>query len=129
MYNAAVAPSVAQANQFVGLLEGKADKTQIVTPKAYIVETWRSGTSWYRKYSDGWIEQGGLTESGNDILVTFPKSFSDTNYTALVTSVYGARVDGYNAFCGHKATANMRVYNKMIGSDAKTHIGWYACGY
>lgn len=27
---------------------------------AYIVETWSSGTSWYRKWSDGWIELGGL---------------------------------------------------------------------
>lgn len=24
--------------------------------KAYITETWVSGTSWYRKWSDGWIE-------------------------------------------------------------------------
>lgn len=31
-----------------------------------VVETWRSadGLSWYRKYSDGWVEQGGLVSNG-----------------------------------------------------------------
>lgn len=24
------------------------------------IETWTDGTSWYRKYPDGWLEQGGL---------------------------------------------------------------------
>ena len=28
------------------------------TPNAYVTQTWRSGTSWYRKWSDGFIEQG-----------------------------------------------------------------------
>lgn len=31
----------------------------------FIIETYRNGTEWYRKYSDGTIEQGGW---GNDLV-------------------------------------------------------------
>jgi len=32
--------------------------------KAFVVDEWHSGTSWYRKWSDGWVEQGGWVETG-----------------------------------------------------------------
>lgn len=52
-------------------------------PKAYVTETWYSGTSWYRKWSDGFIEQGGVaTVSKNyHAPVTFPYPFSNTSYS------------------------------------------------
>lgn len=28
--------------------------------KSYIIDTWKSDTEWYRVWSDGWIEQGGI---------------------------------------------------------------------
>ena len=34
-------------------------------PNATVVQTWRSGASWYRKWSDGFIEQGGTVSCGN----------------------------------------------------------------
>lgn len=56
-----------------------------------VVETWESGTNWYRKYSDGWIEQGGYIEAdiptfGDGPHVNFHKPFSSTNYTPLIVS-------------------------------------------
>lgn len=50
--------------------------------EAFIVETWRSddGSSWYRKYSDGWLEQGGTFGSGKSGTITFPKAFSAEVY-------------------------------------------------
>lgn len=47
-------------------------------PNAYVTQTWRRGTEWYRVWSDGWIEQGGHGTGGT---CTFNKSFSNTNYT------------------------------------------------
>jgi hypothetical protein len=53
-------------------------------PKAYITETWVSGTSWYHKYSNGWIEQGGVltnqSTNGASIPVTLHKEMANTNY-------------------------------------------------
>lgn len=49
------------------------------TPNAYITETWRDGSNWYRKWSDGLIEQGG-THYGYSHDVTFHTPFSGTGY-------------------------------------------------
>lgn len=67
----------------------KGDKGDAGT--AYITHTWVSSdmSSWYRKWSDGWIEQGGTFTKVRDIniCISFPKAFKDTNYT-IVTSQY-----------------------------------------
>lgn len=55
----------------------------------YVVETYRSGTDWYRKYKSGWVEQGGiynygsLTRDWNAVTIKYPKPFADTNYTLI----------------------------------------------
>ena len=28
------------------------------------MDTWASGSSWYRKYKSGWVEQGGVVDNG-----------------------------------------------------------------
>ena len=47
-----------------------------------VVETYSSGTEWYRVWSDGWCEQGGeISNNGiNTQQITFSKAFVDTNY-------------------------------------------------
>ena len=59
----------------------------------FIVDSWQSGTSYYRIYNDGWIEQGGrsiatATSSGNldSVLVTYHKPMVDTNYNLLIAT-------------------------------------------
>lgn len=102
VYNAAVAPSVAEASQFVGLLDGKADRSSVEAIKAYIVETWQSGTEWYRKWSDGWIEQGGFIPADNAQLnnfsVTLPKAMTTATYTINVTPQSIERNNTYFAY-------------------------------
>jgi hypothetical protein len=40
--------------------------------------------TWYRKYADGWVEQGGVTSgNSNPKSVTFPVEMADTNYHVL----------------------------------------------
>ena len=41
------------------ITEALADKIGTTECKAYVTETYSNGTSWYRVWSDGWIEQGG----------------------------------------------------------------------
>ena len=39
---------------------------------------------WYRKYSDGWVEQGGLlphTPTGSTVTINLPVEMADANYT------------------------------------------------
>lgn len=88
------------------------------------VTRWTSGTSWYRAYSDGWIEQGGkLSMPSTECTVTFHKAFADTNYMIL------------GASAGSTNTLNVEFKNKTTSSVvfdfSGTNTGnfyWYACG-
>lgn len=72
------------------ILPTKLDASKV---KAYIVETYRNGYSWYRIYSDGWCEQGGLQHyQGSPYglqTVTLLKPYIDTNYTVTANIVWG----------------------------------------
>lgn len=101
-------------NKFVSLKESYVDE---------------NGT-WYREYSDGWLEQGGIaTEPYYSTVnqVTYLKPFKDTNYTLVVSSV---REVNYSE-------ANMSVYNQAFNKTATGFQNytastltknWYACG-
>lgn len=53
----------------------------------HVVEVWTAadGSAWYRKYSSGWVEQGGTLPTGKTIVltVTFPIQFANADYTIL----------------------------------------------
>ena len=97
----------------------KGDKGDAGT--AYITEKWSSGTSWYRKYSDGWIEQGGrFTKSGYGYTtVTFPVAFSKI--------VYYAGVNHQGAYRGVDMSKTTLTGSTQLGYENDTC--WYACGY
>lgn len=53
----------------------------------HIVDTWKSGESWYRKWSDGWIEQGGEVKSkASQIKVSLHVPMKDAAYSIFLTS-------------------------------------------
>lgn len=97
--------------------------------RRYVKETGKSsdGTKWYRKWSDGWIEQGGVhTFSGiAKQTVTFMKSFSNTDYIALFMagSRFGSGAD-ISIYLTAKDTSHVEV-----NPDRSGDLNWYACGY
>ena len=52
--------------------------------------------TWYRKYADGWVEQGGITATTTDTTVSLPVEMADTNYSIIATS-YKADAGSSNA--------------------------------
>lgn len=67
-----------------GLTPDAADNAQLLTALGpRIVETYSSGTSWYRVWSDGWCEQGGQIPADDlgEITVTFLKPYTNSNYS------------------------------------------------
>ena len=44
-----------------------------------------NGYTWYRKYSSGWVEQGGRYTNTQNISTTMPVEMSDTNYSVVLT--------------------------------------------
>lgn len=93
------------------------------TSANYIIDTFNNGTSWYRKWSDNWVEQGGYVSGSATI--TFLKPFADTNYTSVKTNTYGATATAvaelYN-FLSHRTPTSMSIMLRDNGAS------WYACG-
>ena len=93
----------------------------------YAPKTWNSGSNWYRKWSDGWIEQGGTFTKQRDtnITVTFPVAFRNTNYT-IATAQY-AHMSNSAPICTftEKLTTGFTHNYGSWGSK----WDWYACGY
>lgn len=112
-------------------LNGKADTNLINVPssKGILQESYVNGTSWYRVYSDGWCEQGGVTSSAQTSTVTFLKAFSNTNYNIAATSIHSKLEDGYSAYAYKTSATQVTLYNKMYGKSVSAPISWQACGY
>ena len=93
----------------------------------YITEKTTSSNKWYRKWSDGWIEQGGyeqINSSGQK--VTMLKSFSNTNYTIVSgggTSKFG------NTSCYNKTINSFQNWTSDDDSFNAGILNWYACGF
>lgn len=68
---------------------------EIPKPNAYVTKTWHSGTSWYRVWSDGFIEQGGSYTSSDSsaFTITLNKPMTTTYYHCDVTGGYNASTD------------------------------------
>ena len=93
--------------------------------KAYIVESYNNGTEWYKKYSDGWIDQGGVCPGST---VTFLKPFADTNY--IVTMGFVTDGDG-QWYVKDKKTTGFEQWYKKAGVEAVASSQpsfWRACG-
>ena len=93
-----------------------------------VIETWRSedGTSWYRKWSDGWIEQGGYLSPSQSI-INFPIGFSNIYYS--ITKNIGSSQSN------NPKDSNIGFYNltqtsaSTTGANVYTFASYYACGY
>ena len=54
------------------------------TKPAGVVESYKNGYEWYRKYSDGWVEQGGKVPT-TGLVVTLHKPMADNKYHIDIT--------------------------------------------
>lgn len=95
--------------------------------RRYVKETGKSsdGTSWYRVWSDGWIEQGGTYTSSdnNNYPVTLSKKMTTTNYHSTVTGGYNTSSNNGFGYCYDKTTSGFKA---VVIEPRGT---WYVCGY
>ena len=105
------------------------DSSELLTGETFktVVENYVNGTSWYRVWSDGWVEQGGVSSGATK--VTFLKAFSNANYTINVTRLGSS--ENVPAVTSKTATdfkVEWKVYNQNYNTNT-TNCSWYACGY
>lgn len=103
--------------------------------RAWVRETYISGTYWYRVYSDGWIEQGGITTVGAETTVTLPRAFSNTNYTAVCNpcdqATNATSDNNYEAHIKSRSTTgfNIKFWDSDSTSSRNGNVAWLAFGY
>lgn len=94
-----------------------------------VVSTYQSGTSWYRKWSDGWIEQGGYIDRENDhsqTPVSFHTAFSNVG---TVTVNVGQYTSGDGSLGVLVNTVTTTGFTPTIDGDVYARFCWYAYGY
>lgn len=95
-----------------------------------VVETYQSGHSWYRKYSDGWVEQGGLVAPpavDQNITTNLIVSMRDTNYTILGNMRYAGTDATTYSYVNIWDATTTSFTNRM--SSLSQGFDWYVCGY
>ena len=113
-------------------VDKKFDKSLI---KAYIVQTYKKGASWYRKWSDGFLEQGSSVavsiSSNKEVSVSLLVSYPNTNYSLVVQ-----RKNSTNVASGSYPTGLAgEIWSKSKSSfesycfSGVSRIDWIACGY
>ena len=109
----------------------------------YITETYVNGKSWYRVYSDGWCEQGGvfdygsLTKDNPGRIVNLLKKFTNANYTITGNVIRDdIPANTNNGLCAlpvgfYAPTENsfyLRWYTYQT-NEISRYATWTACGY
>ena len=101
--------------------------------RRYIKETGKSsdGLGWYRKWSDGFIEQGGITQSARGATSRTIKlciTFSSKDYFVMVQSYTGGGgTTIYNNF--HITEKSLSRFSTLACCGEDIAGLWYACGY
>jgi hypothetical protein len=125
--------TAADGTNIKGTMEGRSDGNVYINSKEAVAVTWwHNGYSWYRKYADGFIEQGGMaTVEGTTAVVSLFTNFSDTKYKVNASVCTTAAASSYNA---HYTAMAMGLTKssfviKVNATSAGVPFAWYACGY
>ena len=98
---------------------------------AVVVQNYKSGTSWYRIWSDGWIEQGGSwgtnTGAWAEASVTYLKAYKDTNYQLFVQGNWTSAECSSCKITSRSTAGFTGTYANNLYSVMPSW--WYACGY
>lgn len=124
--------SVDVANVLTAVAQVQAQVGAIPTPGAYITKTWRNGSNWYRKWSDGFIEQGGLytNTEGATVTLTLNTAFGSANYAFYRSPQWaGSQLSGTYYCMGYLSKAASSVQFRTDPPAYYAKMDWYACGY
>ena len=92
-----------------------------------VSQSLKDGDNWYRRYNDGWVEQGGHAPSGENVTVTLHIPFQDAFYNVLITPE-GSGHAYAKAIAKGKTAQTFTLTSYMPGS-INCRAYWLACGY
>lgn len=98
---------------------------------AVITSSYRSGNTWYRVYSDGFIIQGGRTGNAQTGTVTYPRRFTSAVFTVLLTQQKSTTRYEDKYACQILGTPSVSSFNYAWGGGyvSSSWTSWCAFGY
>ena len=132
-FDAAINPGLIDitelANDVADLSANKLDKTINGAAVKYVIETYNDGANWYRKWSDGWLEQGGIRLKTTNYPVedfTLIVPFKNVNYYALCSYCSDTLLDSNIGHVSAYQLSNTVI--RLIRALLNSAVLWYACG-
>lgn len=98
----------------------------------YIVKSGEIGGSWYRVYSDGWVEQGGIYNKGNDdayvsdVIINLPIPMADNKYNVQLNHCRSGNTSLYAPLVYKKNNSNFTIGYEVSFDPGST---WYVSGF
>ena len=131
-FDAATNPGLIDITELANEMAGKVDRVIDGKYVRYVIDTYNDGTNWYRKWSDGWIEQGGivLSTGGQGGLTVI-------NLVVPSNVIYCGFAERPEITSGVDATSSGGLYNQTTPTSINFYqafystgspIVWYACG-
>ena len=138
-FDVATNPGLVDVTVLSNELSGKLDKLIGGVTVKYINETYNDGLNWYRKWSDGWIEQGGMidgTGSYGKVFINFQVPFSERIKMCFSQIDWGFEQKWFEG----TFNADARAVTDISGAPTDVTLtgcafqkfskrNWYACGY
>ncbi len=128
-FDVASDPGLIDVGQLAQDVSGKLDRNVDGVPVKYITGTYVDGTNWYRKWSDGWIEQGGRADlrGAGPVVLNFPVPIPVRGRILISLAAHngGGAVPIVSGSVVNATTAHLYATNYSGGT---TTVNWYACG-
>jgi len=92
---------------------------------AFQAPTAGNNYTWYRKYADGWVEQGGETvDTTSTVSVALPVEMQDTHYTITCSAKGGNKFASVSAY----TTTDIQLAYYAASGTTAVPLCWYVCG-
>ena len=112
-----------------GLIDITELANEVATHK-HVNETYNDGTNWYRKWSDGWLEQGGFAATDNTGrgVINLLQPYSTEDYTVCITA-YASQITGLSTWTVNASNQKTQSSIGIVASSADpVSCMWQTCG-
>lgn len=129
-FDAYTNPGMVDITELANEMAGKVDRYIDNKPVRYVVDAYNDGTSWYRKWSDDWLEQGGriATELNGFKNVTLYVPYANADYTLTATGIEHDTSTPISWHAGVGLVTNTGFMISGSGIGYHLYIYWHACG-
>lgn len=92
-FDAATNPGLIDITGLANDVDKKLDRVIDSKPVRYVIDAYNDGTNWYRKWSDGWLEQGGAIESKLSGTASLLVPFATASYIVVASQQVTQNID------------------------------------